>query len=373
MDQQVIETPVMIDGNETLSKAIGQLKQRNDDYFIVTDGTNKYAGVVDSRVLRDFYADPSKTKCQHLAVKPPVLRAEDSDEEVVRKLLATQTKVLPVLDKTDKVVGAVTRWKALALVKNASHLHGKKVIEIMSAPALSILDTASIAQARNAMKDGKIFRLVVINGKRQVVGMVSSFDLATRVQADPKDNRRQYYYFDTPKVRIDEEPVSSIMTSPAQTVSADKPVGDAVELMQKNGVSSFAVVSGGTLTGVLTVRDVFEACLVHERANVRFLGLNSEEHIFKTSLEDIGAKYWDKLSSRVDLQPDDELVVDIKAKNTGGARRQYEIKSRLTVKGKVFAAHPHDRKDHFKNWDLQAAVKESLDELVKIVMSEERT
>ena len=368
MDSQVIEMPVVLDGNEMLSKAIGQLSKRNDDYFLVSDG-KKYAGVVDSRVLRDFYGDPAKTKCQNVAVKPSVLRPNDSDEEVVRKLLATQTKVLPVLDKTDRIVGAVTRWKALALVQNASHLHGKKVAELMSTPALSIPDTASIAQARIAMKSKKIFRLVVLDGKHQVSGMVSSFDLATRVQADPKDNRRQYYYFATPKTRVDEEPVSSIMSSPVQTIAAEKPLGDAVSLMQKNGVSSLAVVSGGKLAGVLTVRDVFEACLVQETANVRFIGLNAEEHIFKSSLEDLGGKYWDKLAARADLQPDDELIVDIKTKAAGGKRRQYEVKARLTVKGKVYAVNPKDRPEHFKNWDLQAAVKEALDELVKIVAS----
>jgi len=369
MDPQVIQTPVVIDGNEMLSKAIGQMNKRNDDYFIVTDG-RKYAGVVDSRVLRDFDADPAKTKCQTLAAKTPILRADESDEEVVRKLLATQTKVLPVLDKADRVVGVVTRWKALGLVKNAPHLHGKKVAELMSAPALTIADSASITQARIAMKSKKIYRLVVLDGKKQVAGLVSSFDLSTRAQNDPKDSRRQYYYFDTPKVRVDEEPIRSIMTSPVHTIAADKPVGDAVALMQKNGVSSLAVVSGNALAGVLTVRDVFEACLVQETANVRFIGLNAEEHIFKTSLEELGAKYWDKLAARVDLQPDDDLIVDVKTKAVGGKRRQYEVKSRLTVKGKVFAANPKDRPEHFKNWDLQAAVKESLEELVKIVTSQ---
>ncbi len=369
MDPQIIETPVIMDGNELLSKAIGQMNKRNDDYFIVTDG-KKYAGVVDSRVLRDFDADPSKTKCQNVAVKPPVLRPDDKDEEVVRKLLATRTKVLPVLDKTDKVVGAVTRWKSLVLVKNAPHLHGKKVADIMSTPAISMADSASIAKARSLMKANKVFRLVVLDGKNQVAGMVSSFDLATRAQTDPKDARRQYYYFDTPKVRVDEEPVSSIMTSPAHFVAAEKPVGEAVQIMQNKGVSSLAVVSDGKLAGVLTVRDVFDACLVQEQANVRFVGLDPEEHIFKESLEQIGTKYWDKLAARVDLQPDDELIVNVKAKAIGGKRRQYEVKARLTVKGKVFAAHPRDKPEHFKNWDLQAAVKESLDELVKIVTSQ---
>ncbi|MBI2444771.1 CBS domain-containing protein [Candidatus Micrarchaeota archaeon] len=369
MDSNIIQAPLVMDGNEMLSKAIGQLNKRRDDYFVVADGT-AYVGVVDSRVLRDFDGDPSKTKCLTVACNAPVLRQTDSDESVVEKLLATRTKVLPVLDKSDHVVGVVTRWTALGLVKSAPVLHGKKVAEFMSAPAVSVPETTTIAQARALMKAHGVFRLVVLDSKNQVSGVVSSFDIATRAQSDPKDKRRQYYYFSTPKIRADAEPVSSIMTSPAQTLDAAKPVLEAVALLQKHGVSSLVITQDGKLVGVLTSRDVFSACLVPQAANVRFIGLDKEEHIFKASLEALATKYWDKLSTRVDLQPDDDLVVNVKAKAVGGKRRQYEVKARLTVKGKVFAVNPKDRPEHFQNWDLQAAVKEALDELVKIVTSQ---
>ncbi len=358
-----------MDGGDMLSKAIGQLNKRRDDYFVVLDGKT-YVGVVDSRVLRDFDGDPSKTKCLTMAYNAPALRESDSDESVVEKLLATRTKVLPVLDKYDRVTGVVTRWTALQLVKSAPVLHGKKVAELMSKPAISVPETASIAQARALMKSHGVFRLVVLDAKNQVTGLVSSFDIATRAQADPKDKRRQYYYFSTPKIRADAEPVSSIMTSPAQVLDAGKPVLEAVALLQKNGISSLVITQDGKLVGVLTSRDVFSACLVPQAANVRFVGLDKEEHIFKASLEALASKYWDKISTRVDLQPDDDLVVNVKAKAVGGKRRQYEVKARLTVKGKVFAVHPKDRPEHFENWDLQAAVKEALDELLKIVSNQ---
>ncbi len=358
-----------MDGSEMLSKAIGQLNKRRDDYFVVADGKT-YVGVVDSRVLRDFDGDPSKTKCLTVAHNAPALRDSDSDESVVEKLLASRTKVLPVLDKYDRVIGVVTRWAALDLIQSAPVLHGKKVADIMSAPAISIPDTATIAQARAAMKSHGLFRLVVLNAKNEVAGVVSSFDLATRAQSDPKDKRRQYYYFSTPKVRADEEPIRSIMTSPAQVIDAGKPVLEAVVLLKKNGISSLVITQDGKLVGVLTSRDVFSACLVPQAANVRFVGLDKEEHIFKASLEALATKYWDKISTRVDLQPDDDLVVNVKTKAHDGKRRQYEVKARLTVKGKVFAVNPKDRPEHFKNWDLQAAVKEALDELLKIVSSQ---
>lgn len=358
-----------MDANEMLSKAIGQLNKRKDDYFVVADGKT-YAGVVDSRVLRDFDGDPSKTKCITVAMKASALREGEADESVVEKLLATRTKVLPILDKYDHVIGAITRWSALELVKSAPALHAKKVSEIMSTPAVSIAASATIAQARSLMKARGVFRLVVLDEKSQAVGMVSSFDLSTRAQVDPKDKRRQYYYFPTPKIRADAEPVSSIMSAPILSIDAGKTALEAVFLLQKHGVSSLAVTNDGKLAGVLTSRDVFSACLVPQAANVRFVGLDKEEHIFKASLETLASKYWDKLSTRLDLQPDDELILTVKSKSTDGKRRQYEVKARLTVNGKVYAVHPKDRPEHFENWDLQAAVKEALDELVKIVSSQ---
>ncbi len=366
MDQQIIEQPLLVDGAEMLSKALGQLELKRDDYFIVTEG-GKYSGVVDSRVLRDFFSDPAKVKCGKVVVRPPTLSQDDSDETVVTKLLSTRNKVLAVLDKSDRVVGAVTRWKALHLVKNSSHIHDKKVSELMTSPAIGVPESTSIARARRFMKENGIFRLVVLGPKGQASGMVSAFDFATCAHGDAKDNLRQYYHYPTPRLRMDEEPITSIMASPIQSIEAGKPVFEAVELFQKNAISSLAVREGDRLVGVLTARDVFGACLVQETANIQFIGLTGEERVFKPSLEHIAAKYWDKVAARAGLQQDDQLVISVRTKNTGGNKREYEVKSRITVKGKVFATKPNDRPEHFKNWDLQAAMKESLDDLVKMV------
>ncbi|MBI4361224.1 CBS domain-containing protein [Candidatus Micrarchaeota archaeon] len=367
MNESLLEEPLTVDANDSLSKAFGQLQKRKDDYFVVLDGKT-YAGVVDSRVLRDFFSDPSKTKAKTVVVHPPTLSEDESDEEIVRKLLATRHKVLPVLDKNDRVVGVVPRWKALSLLRQSPHLHGKKVSDLMSKDPVSVPESATIAQARHAMKEEHVFRLVVVDSKKRPVGVLSAFDLATRVQADPKDARRQYFYFPTPSIRVDEEPVQSVMSSPVLSVSPDLPVMEAVELLSKRNFSSLVVQSGETLSGILTQRDLFNACVVPEKANIRFLGLTGEEHIFKASLESLAAKYWDKLEARVDLQPDDELVVSIKSKHREGKKREYLVSSRLTVKGRVYAMNPKDTQEHFKNWDLQQAVKESLEALIRTVL-----
>ncbi len=366
MDERIVEKPFAVDSGEMLSKAFGSMNQRHDDYFVVMDG-KKYAGVVDSRVLRDFFADPAKTKAHSVAAQPPILSMDDSDEEVVRKLLATRTKVLPVLDSSGHVVGVVTRWKALSLLEDAPQLHGKKVAEVMSSSPVTIGDSATIAQARHAMKKTKVFRLVVLNPKGAPVGMLSAFDLATRVASESKDARRQYFYFPTPNIRIDEAPVESVMTTPLQTVSVTESASAAVRKLQASGGSSLVVMDGAKLAGIVTARDLFNAVLVPEMANVRFLGLSKDEHIFKTSLEQLATRYWDKLAARVDLQPDDELIVDVKSKNVEGKKREYLVKSRLTVKGRVYASTPKDWEAHQKNWDLQQAIRESLDELVRVV------
>lgn len=367
MDESLLEKPVTVDANESLSKAFGQLQKRRDDYFVVLDG-NAYAGVVDSRVLRDFFSDPSNTKAKTVAVHPPTLTENESDEEIVRKLVATRHKVLPVLDKNDRVVGVVPRWKALSLLRQSPILHGKKVSEVMSRDPVYVLETASIAQARHKMKEEKVFRLVVVDAKNAPVGVLSSFDLATRVQNDPKDARKQYFYFPTPSIRVDEEPVKSVMSSPVVAVSPDSSVLEAVELLGKKNLSSLVVQENGTLSGIVTQRDLFNACLVSEKANIRFIGLDKGEHVFKASLEALAAKYWDKLAGRVDLQPDDELVIMVKSKHREGKKREYIVSSRLTVKGNVFAATPNDSQEHFKNWDLQQAVKESLESLTRTVL-----
>ncbi|MBI5036087.1 CBS domain-containing protein [Candidatus Micrarchaeota archaeon] len=367
MDMSIIEEPVIVDHEEPLSKAFGMLQRRKDDYFFVT--RNKaYAGVVDSRTLRDAVNDPAQTKAKSVMMtNAPTLRLQDSDEEVVRKLISTRSKAIAVLDKTDKIVGGVTRWKALELLKKAPSLHGKKVSDVMSPNPIIIGDSATISQAKKVMKERGVFRLIVTNVAGEACGLVSVFDISTKVQSSAKESRRQYYYFDTPKMRLDSEPIKMIMTEPIEHVQPNTSVMEALQVFQKKGFSSLAVLEGKKPKGILTLRDLFNACMIQEKANVKVIGLEGEETVFKASLETLATTYLEKIARRTRLQPDDELIVHIKTKNTGGRRREFEVKSRVTVKGKVYASSPTDRPDHFENWDLQAAVKESLGELVKMV------
>ncbi len=366
MESSIIEDPVCVDAEERLSKALGQLTRKKDDYFFVTK-KGRYAGVVDSRILRDNNSDPAQTKAKTVMKSAPTLRLDSPDEVVVGKLLTSRTKALAVLDKNDKVIGAVTRSKALHLLRGSPLVHGKKVQDVMSAPAITLSDTASIGQARALMKQKSIFRLVVTDKSGAVAGVLSAFDLATKVQPSLKERRRQYYYFPTPKLSMEEEPVRLAMTENPATIKANDSALEAIRLLEQKGVSGLVVVDGKMPKGVITTRDLFGLVVAPKGANVKIMGLTGEEHIFKNSLQDMVSRYWEKISQRVRLQPDDELIVDVRSKNKSGNKREYEVKSRITVKGRVLAHRPKDRPDHFKNWDLQAAVKESLEDLVKMV------
>ncbi|HLD76055.1 MAG TPA: CBS domain-containing protein, partial [Candidatus Norongarragalinales archaeon] len=301
-----MEKPLILEGEETLSKAFGQLNRKNDDYFFVTL-KGKFAGVVDSRTLRDFYGDPSETKAKNLMVKAPVLNAASDGAEMVSKLLSTRTKALAVVDKKGKIEGAVTRWSALDLLRGMPEVHGKKVREAMTEPVLSIPENASISQARHLMKEKNVFRLVVTNLRGEATGVLSAFDMSTKVKPALKERRRQYYYFPTPKLRMDNEPVKLVMSSGLHTIRPNEGILEAVRLFQKHGVSSLVVAEGAIPKGMLTLRDVLQLCTVKETPNVSIVGLRDEEGYFKESLKAMAARYLEKISRRVPLQPDDEL------------------------------------------------------------------
>ncbi|PIZ93485.1 hypothetical protein COX84_05950, partial [Candidatus Micrarchaeota archaeon CG_4_10_14_0_2_um_filter_49_7] len=74
-----------------------------------------------------------------------------------------------------------------------------------------------------------------------------------------------------------------------------------------------------------------------------------------------------KWNKTIDLAPEDSLTLHVKSK-VEGKKKRFEVKSRLTIEGNVFSSRtPPNVDEHKQNWDLHLAVRESLQELAKII------
>ncbi len=369
--QQFMVDAFKADESETFAKAVAAAKAAVGDVAILVTSGKKYVGIIDDRSLRDFEGNPATTKIGHIAVKNiPSLYLNSTDEEVVEKFLASETKVLPVLDKDAKPLGVVTRASALSILKQASSLRQKKVYEFMSAPVLRIFEGEHIAIAKKLMKDYKVFHLPVVDADGNLSGIISTNDLALKVKPVNTKAKRESTFYPTREVSIESEPISSIMETNVKTISEAASLMDAVETMISGKMSSLIILRGGKPHGILTTRDLFSSCLVLPQERVVVTGLSEDdEMMFKNSIYRESANFLNKLKKKVVLAPEDALKIHIKSTREG-MKRRYEIKSNLSVAGNVFASDsPANTGAHSACWDIHLALKESLDELESILLN----
>lgn len=115
------------------------------------------------------------------------------------------------------------------------------VAQIMTKRPKSIGPKTSVISAAKTMRTARVGSLLVKKGK-QLVGIVTDTDIVRRAVATGK-----------PLGRLT---VDKIMTTPLCTIEGSQPVDDAQEMMGDLGVRHLAVTNGGTIVGVVSVRDV---------------------------------------------------------------------------------------------------------------------
>ena len=118
-----------------------------------------------------------------------------------------------------------------------------QVIEAVSRNGVGIGPGASIVDAARLMEQRGVGALVVVD-EGFPVGFVTDRDLVRRGTAGRLD----------PSARID-----AVMSLPAVTVDADADVLEACAAFEANSIRHLVVTRGGTLVGVVTMKDVMPA------------------------------------------------------------------------------------------------------------------
>jgi len=364
--KEIIEFPLVVEEDEVVSKAIGLMRE-NRAYGVIVVSKGNFVGVIDDRCLLRFEGDAESTRCAKLAKKTPVLREDSSPEEVIAGFLNSEVTVLPVV-RGERVVGSMTRRQALRLLVDSPAIAGKRVADVMRSPPVTFPEEGTIAQARSVMRGNRVYRLVVVNPRGRLAGVLSSYDLALKVKPYSKKSFRETSFRPTAAEDVTGESVAGVMTTDVATIRPEAPLREAVEKMIELGLRSLVVVREDKPVGIVSAKNVFEACLVGRPLNIFVHGLDQEDRVLKESVVGECSAFMERLRKFIPLAPEDSLELHVKMAREGFKKR-FEVKSRLTVQGRVFASRePPNIGEHRRNWDAHMAVRESLDELEKIVV-----
>ena len=114
---------------------------------------------------------------------------------------------------------------------------------LMIEDVTSLPSTASVLDAAQFMTNMNVGSVIVTDDKDSPTGLITDRDIVAKVLALKKDSK-------TTKI-------GEIMVSPVVTISEDKGIFDATQLMSTHGIRRLPVTdANGKLTGVISLDDV---------------------------------------------------------------------------------------------------------------------
>jgi CBS domain-containing protein len=193
-----------------------------------------------------------------------------------------------------------------------------KVHEVMTTAVVTVRPDATLKEAALLLAENGISGLPVVDGEGAVLGVVSEADVLAK-ESPPESDRRgvAHWLLDSRdpwlETRVAARTVGEAMSSPAQTISPERPVVEAASRMLEGGINRLPVVDPqGKLVGLISRGDLVRAFT------------RSDEEIRREIEEDLlgGALWVDHpddihvkvvggevtLSGKVDSPADTELV-----------------------------------------------------------------
>ena len=133
--------------------------------------------------------------------------------------------------------------KQQGVIVESSEQRDKMLVkEVMNRNVKTVRPEDTVKDAAKIMNEHRIGSLVVVSGTGEVVGILTERDILTDVVATGKS--------------ADEVKVSDIMTPNIVTITPDKTLEEAADIMTENKIKKLPVVYEGRLVGIITATDL---------------------------------------------------------------------------------------------------------------------
>lgn len=180
---------------------------------------------------------------------PALTLSKDAPVSEALNLFRTRRiSAVPVMDQT-AIVGVLSMSDVLELGRKNEAWEDKTIGSVMTPDVIGVAPHDTLAFAADKMVEENVHRLIVQDGLR-IAGILSVRDVLHEV-----------------KRRRAMTPLSSIMSSPVETVDLGEPLDRAVERLATSGMHGLVVVDGTWPVGVFSQGEAIE--LRHVPPSVR--------------------------------------------------------------------------------------------------------
>jgi len=344
--------PEFIDYKQPISKAIPKLKKSKLPLVVLKKG--KYFGLLDNRQIRERNVqNPSTAHSSEFTARAPRLRKDTKLNKIVELFFISRFSALPVVDDNDNILGLNTRWDLLKELIKKNIIPKKKVLEVMSSPAISINKNENISKALGRMRGYGVRRLVVVDDNDRTVGVISMYDIELLLLSKPKERLP----FVKEKYKTENIKIDSVMTTNILTVEPSKLIIEAAAIMAKNKIDSLVVLSGKKPIGIISSRDVLEQALKQkETFNVLISGLDRYDKTHYTEIVDACSALIKKINKSKTVKVD---FLSMHVKKSG---HRYSIFARVSVNNRIIPVNINSY-----GWDLMEAIMTTINEIDKMI------
>ena len=219
-------------------------------------------GRIPPDLLRDQFISLAASAINAAAIMTdPVVTvaADDNLRSLVTKMNLHDLKRLPVVNAENHLVGLVTRLDLLRTleyhglgagpVQQERPREGSSIAELMNASPPSVMPEATLEEVVRALELSHQQRVLVVDGSRKVIGIISDGDILRRSQDRENPGLLQRLRgIVTGEPAIDDgllnqaEKAADLMTMPVFTVRAQTPLDEALRLMLRHQIKRLPVV-----------------------------------------------------------------------------------------------------------------------------------
>jgi|Deesub1362B_J571_1020462.scaffolds.fasta_scaffold00177_21 CBS domain-containing protein len=253
----------VVDADDTISKIshlMDKLDPEKANAILVKDGKEILGVIREKELIRSsVMKNPHETKIRNFVIRTGILTPDKlTVENVVRRFVEDSTPFVIVREdgKSGKY-GVIYINDFLRTIKD--EFKDMKVREVMNKDVITIRNHDTIAKALSVMRNNGIDRLVVVNSKNKVVGMITGRDIIDRVLVPKK--RARMGDGKGEKEKTLSIMVESIMSYPVVTAERNDSVADLIEQMVEHRISSVVITQDDIPEGIVIKKDILEHLL----------------------------------------------------------------------------------------------------------------
>ena len=286
-----------VNENDPLSRCLELFKKETPPVLAVMDKNGKFAGVISKRWINRSRLDPATTKVKALMRPAPRVDPTVSLSKAAKVMIESGIRQISVFEK-NKLIGFVTDEDIIHGAVN-QEWGNTKIENIMTKAPYSIDGNRSVGAVLSIFRERGISHLPVTE-EGKLVGIVSISDVIEQIYQPRK--KQTVGDIKGEKVPILNLPAKGIMSKPVITVQPDSTLRQAEKTMHDQNISCLPIVTGETLTGIVTKLDFLEPlsqmAVLERKFTVQFgvkdIEVNPDEQSFMMAeFDNFARKYQD--------------------------------------------------------------------------------